>query len=60
MPGNEKNAENNYKATEKIISQVEEELLDCEECDECCDCDCDECEEECDCKEDECECHHHK
>lgn len=28
MPGNEKNAENNYKATEKIISQVEEELLD--------------------------------
>lgn len=28
LPGDEENAENNYKATEKIISQVEEELLD--------------------------------
>lgn len=28
IPGSEENAENNYKATEKIISQVEEELLD--------------------------------
>ena len=28
IPGSEENAENNYKATEKIVSQVEEELLD--------------------------------
>lgn len=28
IPGSEENAENNYKATEKIVSQVEEKLLD--------------------------------
>ena len=28
IPGSEENAENNYKATERIVSQVEEELLD--------------------------------
>ena len=28
LPGDEENAENNYKATEKIVSQVEEKLLD--------------------------------
>lgn len=28
IPGSEDNAENNYKATEHIVSQVEEELLD--------------------------------
>jgi len=28
IPGDEKNAENNYKATERIVAQVEEKLLD--------------------------------